>query len=360
VSQVSGNVPRRMFSTPRRFLFSVAALAVIAAACATAQGFELQRVQRKDVEVLPGNNGFVHPLSGIVSYTPQDWQSRPLLAIKVGNSANERPQAGLDRADVVYEELVEGGVTRFMAIFSTNQAPRVGPVRSVRTVDPVILQPLHALFGYSGGVPPVVSALRGTPDVTDVGANSSAGSAYYRDSNRSMPYNLYTSTDKLWQGRTGEAPDAQFDFLAPSDDASLGGTENATDLKLSFASDSSQLQYKYNETTGLYERFSGGSAHMVEGPSGPIQLTFRNILVQFVSVSVGSTVDRAGLRTRDIQLTGSGDAVLIRGGRAIRGTWSRSGASSRTTFTSSSGPMRLAPGETMVELLPQGRNLDIS
>lgn len=359
MSHPSGNVLRRMFSTPRRFLFCVAALALIGAACATAQGFELQRVQRKDVEVLPGTDGFVHPLTGIMSYSPQDWQNRPLLAIKVGNSANERPQAGLDRADVVYEELVEGGVTRFMAVFSTNQAPRVGPVRSVRTVDTTILQPLRALFGYSGGVPPVVSALRGTPGVTDVGANSAAGSAYYRDSNRAMPYNLYTSSDRLWQGRTGAPPEPQFDFLATSDDASLGGTEDATDIRLSFASDGSALQYKYNETTGLYQRFSSGAAHMVEGPSGPIQLNFRNVLVQSVNVSIGETIDAAGLNTRDIQLTGSGNAILFRGGRAIHGTWSRNSAGARTTFSSSAGPMRLAPGETIVELLPQGRDVSI-
>ena len=84
---------------------------------------------------------------------------------------NERPQAGLDRADVIYEELVEGGVTRFMALYSTNDAPRVGPVRSVRTVDHKIMQPLGGLFAYSGGVPPVVDELRETPGVTDVGAN---------------------------------------------------------------------------------------------------------------------------------------------------------------------------------------------
>src|SRR5437588_293483 len=173
-----------MLRTPPRLISCLATLAVLATACGTARGFELKRVQRANVKVLPGSSGFLNPLTGVVSYAPQPWQQRRPLVIKVGNSANERPQSGLDRADVIYEELVEGGVTRFFSVFLTNQSPRVGPVRSVRTVDPLLAEPLGALFAYSGGVPPVVEALRATSSVTDVGANSANESAYRRDSNR--------------------------------------------------------------------------------------------------------------------------------------------------------------------------------
>ena len=211
-----------------------AALALAAVACATAQSFEVQRVQKSDVQVLPGENGFVNPLTGVVAYTPQDWAGRPALAIKIGNSSPERPQAGLDRADVVYEEIVEGGVTRFLALFLTNQSPRVGPVRSVRTVDHKIMQPVGGLFGYSGGVPPVISELRETPGVTDVGANVEGG-AYRRDGARNAPYNLYTATDQLWSGRSGSPPKPLFEFLASDEDAATGGQEVANEVGLSFA-----------------------------------------------------------------------------------------------------------------------------
>src|SRR5436305_2379329 len=132
-----GSVPARMFRLRVfhvRHLAIALALAVGAAACATAHSFEIQRVRRSNVRVLPGAGGFVNPLTGLKTYTPQDWQSRRVLAVKIGNSSAERPQSGLDRADVVYEELVEGGITRFMALFLTNSVDRVGPVRSVRTV----------------------------------------------------------------------------------------------------------------------------------------------------------------------------------------------------------------------------------
>ena len=355
----SGSVRRRMFKHPRRLLFSAAALGIAAVACTAAQSFELARVQKADVRVLPGAEGFKHPLTGIVSYTPQEWQSRPVLGIKVGNSGNERPQAGLDRADVIFEEIVEGGVTRFLALYSTNQAPRVGPVRSVRTVDHKIMQPIGGLFAYSGGVPPVVEELQGTPGVTDVGANRAAG-AYRRDPSRGMPYNLYTSTDQLWDGRSGETPQPQFEFLSTADDPSSGG-EVANEVKFAFAGNSSEIRFTYDKETGHYERFMADSPHMVEGDGEGVQLAFRNVLIQTVNTASGSTTDKAGFSSTDIHMIGDGSAVLFRGGRAYRGQWQRSDVTQSTRFIGSDGqPMRLAPGETMIELLPEGRDLFVS
>ncbi len=341
-------------------LLRLALLAFLLSACTSAHGFELSRVQRKDVRVLPGADGFVNPLTGVVSYTPQDWQRRPVLAIKVGNSSAERPQAGLDRADVIYEELVEGGLTRFLALYSTNDSPRVGPVRSVRTVDHKIVQPLAPLFAYSGGVAPVVGELRETPGVTDVGADRATG-AYRRDGNRKAPYNLYTSTDQLWSGRSGAPPKPQFNFLNTSEDASSGGEEAANEVKIAFAGNGSPARFVYDGKTGVYERFIGEAPHQVEAAGGGTQLAVRNVLVQIVNVSQGSTIDRAGERSSDIHMIGSGSAVLFRGGRAIRGRWERSSVGEPTRFIDSSGaPLKLAPGATMVELLPQGREIFVS
>ena len=350
-----------MFSPIRRFWFCAAAFALLCTGCATAHGFELSRVQRKDVEVLPGADGFVNPLTGIESFTPQDWQRRPVLAIKVGNSSNERPQSGLDGADVVFEELVEGGVTRFMALYSTNQSSRVGPVRSVRTVDHKIMQPLGGLFAYSGGVPPVVDELRETPGVTDVGGDV-VREAYRRDSSRPAPYNLYTTTDQLWAGRTGAPPDKPlFDFLKASDDASEGGDADATKIEMSFAGNGSQVKYEYDEKAGVYERFTNGLPHMIQAVGGSEQLRFRNVLIQEVRTSKGSTVDRGGELTTDIAMLGSGSAVLFRGGKAFRGTWNRPSVNAMTTYVSSSGePLKFAPGETIVALMPRGRDLFVN
>jgi hypothetical protein len=349
-----------MARTSPKLALCAAALALLTPACGTAHSIEISRVQKSDVKVLPGENGFTNPLTGVVAYAPQDWQQRPALGVKVGNSAPERPQAGLDRADVVYEELVEGGVTRFLAVFLTNHAPRVGPVRSVRTVDPRIMQPLGGLFGYSGGVPPVISQLRATPGITDVGANVEGG-AYHRDSNRNAPYNLYTSTDQLTSGRSGSPPPQQFEFLASDEDPAAGGEQAANEVRFAFAGNGSQVKFVFDEELGRYERFVGDAPHTVEGEDATAQLGFTNVIIQTVSVSSGSTIDRAGERTNDIRVTGDGSAALFRGGRVLRGTWNRPGDGDVTRFVGTNGEvMKLAPGTTMVELLPQGRELFVT
>jgi hypothetical protein len=342
-----------------RHLLAALALALLAAGCTSAQSFEIQRVRRTNVQVLPGAGGFVNPLTGLKSYTPQDWLHRRVLAVKVGNSSAERPQSGLDRADVVYEELVEGGITRFMALFLTNAADRIGPVRSVRTVDPDIAESYHSLFAYSGGVPPVISRLHDASNVTDVGADA-AGDAYHRDDNRNAPYNLYTSTGLLWNGRSGSPPDAQFSFLPTNADPSKTGSP-ATNVNFKFAGNGSDVKFVYNAGSGLYERFTDGVPHTVEHPGQNQQLAFRNVIVEMVRVTSGSYTDRAGNLTNDIAVVGSGAVVFFRAGRAVRGRWNRSSREGPMRYTDDAGqPLQIAPGNTIVEMLPDGENLFVS
>ncbi|MGH9181076.1 MAG: DUF3048 domain-containing protein, partial [Acidimicrobiales bacterium] len=104
------------------------------------------------------------PLTGLASPNA----GRPALVVKIDNAAAARPQSGLDRADVVFEEVVEGGEVRFMAVFQSNDADAVGPIRSVRPVDPEIVSPLGGLFAYSGGTAQFTALIRRAP-VTLVG-----------------------------------------------------------------------------------------------------------------------------------------------------------------------------------------------
>ena len=342
-----------------RFAPLLVALALAGAGCATAHSFPVQRVRNSNVQVLPGANGFVNPLTGLASYAPQPWQQRRVLAVKIGNSSAERPQSGLDRADVVYEELVEGGITRFMALFLTNTVDRVGPVRSVRTVDPDIAESYHALFAYSGGVPPVVSRLRAASHITDVGADV-AVDAFHRDSNRNAPYNLYTSTDPLWSGHPGSPPQAQFAFLPTNVDPSKTGAV-ANHLKFSFGEGSDEVRFEYNATNGLYERFTAGVPHLVEHPGQNQQLAFRNVIVELVQVTAGSYTDRAGNLTNDISVVGSGAVVFFRAGRAVRGHWSRTTREEPMHYTDDTGKrLAIAPGNTIVEMVPSGQNLYVT
>jgi len=345
--------------TAPRFLLGLVALALTATACATAHSFPIQRIRKADVKVLPGANGFLNPLTGIRSYTPQPWLNRRVLAVKIGNSGAERPQAGLDRADVVYEELVEGGITRFMALFLTNSVDRIGPVRSVRTVDPDIAESYHALFAYSGGVPPVVARLHSAARITAVGADAVIN-AFHRDSNRSMPYNLYTSTDALWAGHGGSPPDPQFAFLPSNVDPSKTGAV-ANHIEFKFAGNGVDAKYDYNATTGLYQRFTDGVPHMVEHAGANQQLAFRNVIVEMVHVVQDGYLDPAGNPTNTITLTGSGAAVFFRAGRAVRGRWNRSSREETMHYTDETGQrVAIAPGNTIVEMVPEGQSLYVT
>lgn len=339
-----------MFTTPRRVLICLAALALAAPACSSGSGANIK-------DSAPVKRTVVHPLTGIEQTSGQTWESRPLLAIKIGNAPPERPQAGLDKADLTYEEIVEGGSTRFMAIFSTNDAGRVGPVRSARKVDPTLLSPLNALFGYSGGAPSTIRVLAASSGFTDVGINK-ATSAYHRDSSRRSPYNLYTSTTELWSARSGSLPGAQFSFLKASQAPGTGSQEAATDLQFSFAGNGASIRYVYDTTTDLYTRVLGDSPQLAEG-SAP--LAYRNVVVQYVKLSAGYSIDKGGYRTHDIATTGSGELIIFRGGKAFRGTWKRDSASEPTSFLDAQGRViPLAQGNTMIELLPEGRPVSVS
>jgi len=135
--------------------------------------------------------------------------SRPSVAVKIDNAPEARPQSGLDVADVVYEEVVEGGVTRFIAVFHSTAPGLAGPVRSVRPMDPDILAAYRGLVAYSGGIPAFVSLLRKAP-VQDVNVDV-ATDAYSWDKKRSAPHNEYVSPEKLWpkaKGDTANPPQA--------------------------------------------------------------------------------------------------------------------------------------------------------
>ena len=119
----------------------------------------------------------------------------PVLAVKIDNAAAARPQTGLDRADVIIEEVVEGGVTRFLALFQSQGSDPVGPVRSVRPVDPALLTPFGGGFAYSGGTKRFINNLRRAP-IADVGVDL-LPAAYFRGTQAKAPYNLYSSTSAL-------------------------------------------------------------------------------------------------------------------------------------------------------------------
>lgn len=348
-------MPLRSLTIMRLSLLAL--VAVLTAACGAASGgVDTVRVERDDIEVKPTPTPvptFDHPLTGKTFEGEQDWQQRRALAIKVENSRMARPQAGLERADVVYEELAEGGITRFIAVFHSRGANRVGPVRSARLVDPDVLAPLKPLFAYAGGVPPVVNAVRSVSGLTDVSYDR-ATSAYRRVSERKAPHNLYTQTDELWDDREGEPPPPLFSFGEPPAE----GGEAGAKASFSFAGNGEPVTWEWDAGDEVYVRSQSGTTHTVEGGAA---LEADNVVIQLVSVRDGSIRDTAGLVSPDTTVLGDGEAILLRGGAAYRGRWVRSSRSAPTVFQDASGnELAFATGTTWVELVPRTRSVDLS
>ncbi len=160
-----------------------------------------------------------------------------MLAVKVENTPEAYPLAGLQSADVVYEELVEGGITRFMALYQCKDAKKVGPVRSARTTDPKVLVQYdpHAVIAYSGGQLAVVNDVKRSGLVSF--DESTGGAAFWRDDTRYEPHNLFLNTAKLRaksaKQTAGEGPPRR---VFPFDASSPATGKHVSQVSMAFSS----------------------------------------------------------------------------------------------------------------------------
>ncbi len=275
---------------------------------------------------------------------------RPALAVKVENLPEARPQAGLNAADVVFEELVEGGITRFVAVYQCSDAPRVGPVRSARTADPDILAQLgRPILAYSGGAPNVVRVVE-EADLIPID-ETRGGDAFERDPSRPAPHNLYGSTKALYRvakAREG-APEPIFTYAEELEVRS----RRVSRVHLPFSSLYADVWWSWDRRLHAWVRAHGDEPHVDEAGE-PISAA--NVVVQVVEVVIGP---HGGI-TPHLELTGSGRAYVLRDGRVIVGRWERPSLREPTRFLAKDGTeIPLAPGRTWVELLPSSAEVDL-
>jgi hypothetical protein len=263
---------------------------------------------------------------------------RPALSAKIGNNSLALPQRGLDLADVVFEELVEGGITRFLAMFQSDLPGEIGPIRSVRSVDPAIVTAVGGIFAYSGGVEENVDAIENTPGVTAID-ETAAGDAMRRDSTRpEAPNNLFASPERLLE----LAPD---DATAPSplfeyDEAAPAAAAECAQVTLE-PSGQSEFDSIYDWVDGEgWRRSTNAGPFTVDGGAG---VTPENVVVVWVR-------DQSPEAT-----TGEGEALVLRDGTATPGRWQRADTASGWQFVDNEGSgVLLAPGITWVHLLVEG------
>lgn len=342
-------LPRRARSiraTGPRLLIVGLLLASLATACSKGQGAELGKSGHKDTTTTIPQ---YYPLTGL-EVTDSNAASRSALTVKIENSPASRPQAGLDKADVVFEAVVEGGQTRFLAIFQSQDSSNVGPVRSVRPSDPAIVSPFGGIVAYSGGIQRFVDAMRATGlknfDET------SAGNAFRRRSDRAAPHNLYTSTSALYdKAGSGSAPAKFADFLKPGTPFAPAGAVPVTHISMPVGT-STTADWDWDGSQGRWLRSTDGKPHTAEG-SG--QLSPNTVIVQFVPYEVTGEVDTTGAAVSEGKVVGSGDAMVFNNGVMVRAKWSKPNATAMTTWTDANGsPLQLPPGQTWVELPATG------
>lgn len=273
---------------------------------------------------------------------------RSALAVKVDNYPTARPQTGLTAADVVFEEPVEGGITRYVAVFQCHGTASVGPVRSARNIDIGILGQLgQPLLVHVGGIQPVINNILASPlkdfelgDYTTV---------IQHPAGRYAPYDTYTSTTAVWHMRptadTPPAPLFTYSRTVPS-----GTPVSSISVPFSFYS---PVTWRWDATKGVFLRYFKSTPDLL---SNGVQNSATNVVVQFVNVFYGPWVEntQGGLEVQaNLYTNASGTALIFRNGEEVQARWSRSTLGQPTSFTTTSGtPVALEPGTTWVELVP--------
>jgi hypothetical protein len=277
----------------------------------------------------------------------------PALAVKIENSAEARPQTGLNSADIVWEQVVEGGISRFVAVYHSVLPEEVGPVRSVRPMDPAIAAPLHGLFGFSGGQAGYVDAVAETG--TQVLSAEGGAAGYSRMAGRSAPHDLYAAPLALVgqaDARHQADPVAQFDLapsLADATAVTTGTPAGVLDLRLSGVA---RPSWTWDPAGSAWVRAEGGTP-AVEADGSPLRAT--NVVVVRVDVVTTSALDPAGNPVPETVLEGRGEALVATGGATLPVTWVKNDAAGRLVLLGDDGnPVHLAPGTTWVELVPNG------
>lgn len=282
------------------------------------------------------------PLTGTVLGDDEEPIGRPALAVKIDNQSNaRRNHRGLGVADIVFEEIVEGNITRFAAVFHSQGSEQVGPIRSGRSQDVDLLTSFrHPLFAWSGGNPGVERLIADSA-LTDLNWQR-GGRGYYRGAG-SAPHNLYNDTETLWSQTpdelVGVAPKQQFKYLRPT--KSFTGDAVASFYLRMRGID---VEWTWDDVGGRFLRSQQGAPHedVLHGRIGAT-----NVIVMVVEY-LPSQIDA---RSPEAQTVGNGPAYLFSNGAVRRARWERDDNSRPIRLVDGNGKrIGLTPGNTWIEL----------
>ena len=332
---------------PRRALASALAVVTVVAVVAVVVVTRGDDEDRAQVATTTTRPPAVAPLTGMTG----DFEGRldrPALFVKIDNVEEARPHAGLDRADIVIEEQVEGDLTRLAAVFHSADASELGPVRSVRTTDIELVSLFgRVLFASSGGNTSVLPQVQAA-DVVDIGHNVS-GEGFVRQDGRAAPHNLFTSTPELYDKAPESPPPPRplFTYLADGETLPAAAVP-AEGAALRFGADE-VARFTWDAESGTWPRTQRGTPH--ELTTGD-QLAPTNVVVLEITYDVSGELGRS---VPHGVVTGEGPAAVLTQGHVVEGTWSRPTLTDPLRLVGADGEeIALTPGQTFVELPPAG------
>ncbi|WP_369370916.1 DUF3048 domain-containing protein [Promicromonospora sp. Populi] len=292
----------------------------------------------------------VWPLTGVETRSVAD---RPAVSVKIENSAAARPQRGLVEADIVWEEVVEGGISRFVATYHSNIPDVVEPVRSVRPMDPAIVAPLGGVLAFSGGQYAFIAAVQRYGTQTIIMDDGDPG--FTRDPGRLAPHNVIgsppTFLEQAGSQRTSPPP-AQFEYAREVGQGTAPRSGSPTQEVDVLLSPAQRSVWTWDPESERYLR-SEGSAPSVAADG--TRHSARNVLVLSTQVFNTNFVDPAGTPVPEHRLAGSGGAgTLVSMGHSIPVRWSKEDHRSPIVVTSHGQEVQLDPGNTWIELVPAG------
>jgi hypothetical protein len=305
------------------------------------------------------------PLSGLPAPNGAPTNRKPLL-IKIDNAPAARPHYSITQADMVFEIIVEGGVTRLAAVFQAQDPAQIGSVRSARLVDRSLTPMVRGALVYSGTSAYAWSLISKDADqgkYVELSADHAQG--YFRVNFRTAPYNLFTSAvsqrQNLKQLGAETANDIpKWGFLVSSDHpatlAGMSGGVAATEITIPYRADTSAVTYQYDAATKTYARFqnsAGKSVRDVDAVTNKAVAASDVVIIQTEIWEVQDIVDAAGAFSNDMRMTGTGPATIFRDGLRQDGTWSRKDDNAPFTFKNAEGQqILLSPGQPWIHVVP--------
>jgi len=304
-------------------------------------------------ESSPSPEPLITTVSGLTGLPYTEASLPRPLAVMINNAPAARPQSGVSEADILYEVLAEGGITRLIGIYQSHTAVvKIGPIRSIRPYLIDIGESYDAVTVHAGGSPAAYAILQGEKkeDMDEIGR---AGAYFWRDKTRKAPHNLYSNAAKLWEGvdkfgYTAASGVPSYPFNNP-DYVPLGG-EPTAEFNVHFLLKSYSLDYKYDVERRTYLRWVNGQQHLDLNNGNPVEAA--NVIVMGADHKV---LDDVGRLQIDVEL--GGEALLFQRGQVIKGRWIRK-PNDVIRFVKDEEEVLLYPGTTHILIVPNSPSFE--